>query len=187
MNRTLFDEQPPPPLRTARTHCKRCGEDREISNFSVYRSQATGNQLRRKICNRCREIWRKWSALTPEKRADLLSKKQQSRQNPLHRAKWILHDSRRSDKKRGLDNDLDVTYIQSLIRKGCSYCGDTSKMTLDRIDNTRGHTKDNVMPACIRCNYLRGSMPYDAWMIIAPSVRLAFEQGAFGDWLPKRQ
>lgn len=55
-------------------------------------------------------------------------------------------------------------------------------MTLDRIDNTRAHLKDNVVPSCIRCNYIRGSMPYEAWMNIVPSIRQTKELGLFGTW-----
>lgn len=55
-------------------------------------------------------------------------------------------------------------------------------MTLDRIDNERGHVRDNVHPACYRCNVLRGNMPYHAWTIIAPAVRKAQEAGLFRNW-----
>jgi len=55
-------------------------------------------------------------------------------------------------------------------------------MTLDRIDNDKGHTQDNVVPACIRCNYARRSMPYEAWLVVAKGMREAREQGLFGDW-----
>jgi hypothetical protein len=56
-------------------------------------------------------------------------------------------------------------------------------MTLDRIDNFIGHVKTNVQPACIRCNYLRRDMPYEAWLIVAEGVRQARKAGAFADWV----
>jgi hypothetical protein len=55
-------------------------------------------------------------------------------------------------------------------------------MTLDRIDNKRGHSRANVVPACIRCNYARRDMPYAAWLCLAPGLRVALEQGLFGEW-----
>lgn len=55
-------------------------------------------------------------------------------------------------------------------------------MTLDRIDNDKAHTKENVVPACIRCNMIRGSMPYEAWINIAPSIKNTYELGLFGNW-----
>lgn len=95
----------------------------------------------------------------------------------------IYADSRKSDKKKGRANDLTKEFIKKQIEKGCSYCGETeSRMTLDRIDNGRGHTMDNVVPACIRCNYFRRDMPYEAWLVIAPAMREVRERGLLGDW-----
>jgi hypothetical protein len=100
----------------------------------------------------------------------------------------ICIDCRSSDKKKGRENDLDVDFVHAAISEGCSYCGDTdSRMTLDRIDNDFGHTKNNVVSACLRCNLTRGSMPFAAWAIIAPKMREARLAGLFGDWTPKRK
>jgi len=60
-------------------------------------------------------------------------------------------------------------------------------MTLDRKDNDVGHVKDNVVPACVRCNYTRGDMPFDAWLVVAAGMRQAREKGLFGDWRPGRK
>jgi hypothetical protein len=106
------------------------------------------------------------------------------RQGNVDVGRFILTDSKRSDRKRGYKNDLDKTFIESLIGMGCSYCGDDKiRITLDRIDNSKGHTKDNVVPACIRCNYVRRHMPYAAWLILAPAMRRARKLGQFGDWI----
>lgn len=108
------------------------------------------------------------------------------RGEPEAYARFILYDSRRNDKKRGYANDLSIPTIIKLLSLGeCTYCGDTkTKLTLDRVDNTKGHTVDNVNVACARCNIMRGNMPYDAWTHLVPSVRSAFETGLFGDWKP---
>jgi hypothetical protein len=55
-------------------------------------------------------------------------------------------------------------------------------MTLDRVDNSIGHIKSNVVPACTRCNYTRRDMPYEAWLLIAKSMRKAREAGMFDNW-----
>ena len=96
---------------------------------------------------------------------------------------FILEDSRRSDRKASLQNDLDREFIREAIKDGCFYCGETElRMTLDRIDNERGHTKDNVVSACIRCNYTRKDMPYAAWLVVAEGMKVARENGLFRDW-----
>lgn len=102
--------------------------------------------------------------------------------------KWILKDSRKSDQRAGRLNDLDLPFIQNLVVAGCAYCGETAlRMTVDRIDNLQGHLKANVVPACIRCNYVRGNMPYAAWVIVAKGMREARSLALFGEWVSKTQ
>jgi hypothetical protein len=105
------------------------------------------------------------------------------RRDPEFRASIIFSDCKTSDKKHGREFDLDVDFVEALIANGCVYCGDTANlMTLDRIDNTMGHTKANVNPACYRCNDLRSDMPYEAWMALTPTVKTIHEQGLFETW-----
>ena len=98
-------------------------------------------------------------------------------------ASAIVTDSRKSDRKKGRKNDLSVGRVEEVIAGGCSYCGEQEiRMTLDRKDNARGHELDNVVAACVRCNYLRRDMPYEAWMAVVPAIRAAKERGLFGSW-----
>lgn len=84
---------------------------------------------------------------------------------------------------RGHACDLTKQEIEQLIVRGCDYCGEKSlRMTLDRIDNSKGHTRENVVPACIRCNYARRNMPYEAWLCLVGGMRQAREKGLFKDW-----
>ena len=45
--------------------------------------------------------------------------------------------------------------ISNITTKPCFYCGDTNRVGCDRIDNSKGHTKDNVVPCCYDCNCAR--------------------------------
>jgi hypothetical protein len=106
-----------------------------------------------------------------------------ARRRQANPAAAIFHDARGSDRKRGLISDLTRDAIEKLIARSCTYCGETAlRMTLDRIDNAIGHLTSNIVPACIRCNYLRGNMPYQAWLVLVPGVRQAREMGFFGGW-----
>jgi hypothetical protein len=58
-------------------------------------------------------------------------------------------------------------------------------MSLDRIDNSKGHTMDNVLPACLRCNFMRADIPYVVWVKFIPALQEAERNGDFGDWFPK--
>jgi hypothetical protein len=110
-------------------------------------------------------------------------KLKQLRRSNEDTARFIWVDSRRRDRKYGQDNDLTKEWIEAAIKDGCAYCGETAlRMTLDRKDNNLGHVKSNVVPCCIRCNYARGSMPFEAWQHLAPSLRSARESRLFGKW-----
>ena len=115
---------------------------------------------------------------TPRSRArrDRINAKARGwRKDRLRVDKQILKDSRGNDKKKNRKNDLTHEFIRLEIMKGCSYCGDIDcRMTLDRIDN--------VIPSCVRCNYIRRDIPFDAWMVMVPSVREARIKGLFRSW-----
>lgn len=98
-------------------------------------------------------------------------------------ALMIVEDARKADRKKGRNCDLDVDFVRRLISEGCSYCGETrARMTADRVRNDQGHMKANVVAACERCNITRRDMPYAAWLVLAPAMRRAREEGLFGEW-----
>jgi hypothetical protein len=102
------------------------------------------------------------------------------------REHWIWQDTRRNDRKFGRRNDLTKVTIREMIEKGCAYCEispDDCKMTLDRIDNSKGHLVSNVVPSCPECNLTRGNMPYEVWLrYMVPGMREARKNGALNGW-----
>jgi len=152
----------------------RCGEPKLETAFGK-----TGRGYLRRVCDTCRKRSERSS---PKRRARINSYDREYRKSHPHKA--VLWDCRSSDRKKGLvGNDLDEKFILAALSNGCAYCGEQSlRMSLDRIDNTLPHTKSNVIPCCIRCNYLRGSMPYPAWTYLVPTIREAKNLGLFGDW-----
>lgn len=119
----------------------------------------------------------------PHRKLKINEKNRLDRKNPEKLAQIIIRDSKGSDKKFSRENDLTIEFVEGLIGCGCLYCGETElRITLDRIDNSKGHLQGNVVPACIRCNYARGSMPHAAWMCLLKGLTEAREKGLFGDW-----
>lgn len=108
-----------------------------------------------------------------------------SRKDPRKRSYWVWVDAKKSDRKRGVLGTMSRAEVEEILRDSiCSYCETTSvPMGLDRIDNTLGHSKANVVAACRRCNYLRRDMPYAAWCVIVPAVKQAELDGLFGTWI----
>lgn len=72
------------------------------------------------------------------------------------KASKMMSSYRHTDKVKGYNNDLDMDFmINEIFDNPCSYCGTLEKVGCDRLDNSKGHTKDNVVPACYECNTLR--------------------------------
>lgn len=101
---------------------------------------------------------------------------------------WVYYDSNLADNKKGFSNNLTKEIVKNIIEKGCTYCGipfendQKIKIGLDRIDNNKPHNKENVVACCSRCNFIRRNIPYDAWILIASSVRQAVNEGLLDDW-----
>ena len=166
--------------------CNSCLETKPLSKFGV--RKANGKEYLRtcgRPCdNRKRDDRRKKSGTTYTKSLRRLNaKRSQMRKSGAEPERWILQDSRGSDKKANRENDLTKEFIAEQIAGGCLYCGESGiRMTLDRIDNSKGHLMDNVVPACIRCNYTRKNMPHEAWLVVAPGMREARVAGLFKGW-----
>ena len=99
--------------------------------------------------------------------------------NERAKASKMLSSYRCRDKKIGADIcDMDIDYmLTNIIKKPCVYCGGTERVGADRIDNTRGHTKDNDVPCCVECNSVRGNMfTYEEMLILGKTVRTIKEK-----------
>jgi hypothetical protein len=119
-----------------------------------------------------------------ESRQSINDRQRRRRLNPANRAWYVIEDARKSDKRYGREFGLTREYVDRAVSLPCSYCGDTSNlMTLDRKDNTLGHTDDNCSACCIRCNLIRGDMPYEAWLKLSAFLPEIRKSGLFGDWL----
>jgi hypothetical protein len=151
--------------------CRKCGLEKPVGKF---RKDRGSNKAY--TCTACVS-----KSQYSRSRAVLLSQGKDRRVANPSQAVWA--DCRKSDRRLGRQNDLTKDFVRSALSQACSYCGDTTlRMTLDRIDNSLGHLASNVVPACIRCNYFRGSVPYEAWLRIVPGVKEAVDLGLFGDW-----
>lgn len=152
--------------RYFRTSCLKCESFKRTQ-----RLRQNGQTIARK------EAWKRYEAKRKIRRQS---------KSPIEIAHWICEDSKKSARKRGLEFDLEEAIIAKFIVNGCVYCGEKNlRITLDRIDNAKGYKMDNIKPACIRCNYARGNMPYSAWKYLITGMRKARLAGAFGDWQSK--
>jgi len=83
----------------------------------------------------------------------------------------LVHTMITSAEKRGYEWHLTKEQVRSLSKLPCYYCGvEPSQVTrypsmngvyvyngLDRVDNNKGYTIDNVVPCCKVCNRAKGT------------------------------
>lgn len=89
------------------------------------------------------------------------------------KASKMLSSYRTKDKKNSVSIcDYTIDDMLEVMSKPCVYCGDTSRIGLDRIDNSKGHTKDNTVPCCYECNCARNNnFTYDEMLQIGKVIR----------------
>ena len=74
----------------------------------------------------------------------------------MGRATSLICAYRKVDKKKGQVCNLDREFMMTQIfNKSCIYCKSIQNIGCDRIDNTIGHIKTNVVPCCRICNTTR--------------------------------
>ena len=88
----------------------------------------------------------------------------------MARAHNLVTKYRQSDKyhNRGETTITGKWVYENIFNKPCHYCGETDwfKLGCDRIDNTKPHTPDNVVPCCHSCNCHKHLTPTDKYIKI---------------------
>lgn len=90
------------------------------------------------------------------------------RLNKNGRAKYLELNYKRLDEEnnRGECTLTEEWIVENIFTQPCHYCGETDWRLLgaDRIDNTKPHTPENVVPCCSYCNAKKHTTPYDEYM-----------------------
>lgn len=91
------------------------------------------------------------------------------------RALWSVFRHNHCE-ERGLKHELTLEQFARLVAGPCLYCGEPPSERrvsgyyrvlahgLDRIDNTKGYTEDNVEPCCWRCNRWKHTMTVEEFI-----------------------
>ncbi|MBO7732700.1 MAG: hypothetical protein J6S67_09115 [Methanobrevibacter sp.] len=89
-------------------------------------------------------------------------------QTPIGMAHCKVNNYSRLDKKhnRGECTITPEWMIDNIFNGHCIYCGksDWAELGCDRIDNSKPHTPDNVVPCCGECNTKRGNKSYEEFL-----------------------
>ena len=164
--------------------CRGCGKEKTVEEFGL--RKYNGKAYLKIYCRKCEAATCESRRNPDTAREHKRRYRQKRRLDPERRKNVVIKDCRKSDKKRGLNNDLDLSFVECELAKGCQYCGEdrTLQLGLDRIDNFKGHTKSNVICACEKCNYFRRNMPFEVFQRFAPILREVREEGLLEDWSP---
>lgn len=75
------------------------------------------------------------------------------------KASKMISSYRHKDMLKGYSTDIDTSFmLNHIFGKPCSYCGTIENVGCDRLDNSKGHTKKNIVPACRDCNTIRNNI-----------------------------
>lgn len=67
----------------------------------------------------------------------------------------LLSSYKRSARLRGLTWDLTPEEFFKVIENPCFYCGAPPLVGADRVDNSVGYLKNNLVPCCTICNWMK--------------------------------
>jgi len=94
----------------------------------------------------------------------------------------VIRTYKNDAKKRGIEYNLTEKQFAKITQKNCYYCGaKPNNVTnnnvnsgeyiyngIDRIDNSKGYTIDNVVPCCKTCNSAKGTLTtkeFKEWVV----------------------
>jgi hypothetical protein len=158
--------------------CNRCNTELPATPemFVVDKTRLDGLAYECRECHRERKKGRdkrtdRWANLTDEQKSKV--KARQRRYNATSKGRAI---SLKKAYERIDECDFTSDELTQFLLQPCVHCGTTDlPRGLDRIDNVRGHTKDNVAPSCAPCNFARGDrFSFEEMQLIGAVIREIF-------------
>ena len=163
-----------------RSRCRPCEAAREASRRTPERSKAAWQ----KYCASHREQLRVRTA--EYRRAHPEKVRAASRRSSLvtHWQRGLCDAMRGRAKKLGLPFDIDIDFLDELFRKQngrCYWLGipmvpsikarDPRRPSVDRIDNAKGYTRDNVVLSCMFANLGRSVCDFETMSAFTEELR----------------
>ena len=161
--------------------CNKCKQWKPISKFNIDNTFLHGN--RGGLCRECKDCQRKRYY---EQRNKLFEDNELALKYKLQQA---LKGTRRRSKEKNIYNDLTLDYLMYLWEKQDGKCALTgmqmtykfyegrvnTNLSVDRIDSTKGYSKDNVQLVCMAANQMKNDLSMEEFINMCESV-LALER-----------
>ena len=144
--------------------CTKCKENKPFSSFQNERYQITNH------CYECRQ----YSQKVDKSRSSRDTRTRTKPTEPRNKTKYHLMSTRYctyriNDCKKGMCTEeefnriLPKDFAYTMMQRECSYCGylpDNGINGLDRVDNSKWHSSDNVLSCCETCNISKNDMTF---------------------------
>ncbi len=139
--------------------CYKCNEIKPLTTEYFYKekSRTYGFAFLCKVCDKAKgRKWHPYRSFSPEQKERKRETGRKYSQTQKGKVVRVMGSCKSYDRKKGYECDLDFDFVAELINKPCIYCNDTEEVIgCDRIDNSKGHLKSNVVPCCVTCNITR--------------------------------
>lgn len=148
--------------------CSKCKKELKINEFNKDRTHKDGFHSR---CKSCRLIWRRKHKKELKIKAKIYYNTHQEKiKNSYYSPSGVYTALKSRAKQRTIPFNLNKEEFIKWYKKQtqiCTYCGRTieeinktqfgrsNKLTIDRKDNNKGYELNNIVLACMRCNYIK--------------------------------
>lgn len=161
--------------------CTKCKKWRPESKFNIDKNSL--HQNRGGLCNECKDCQRERYY---HERQRLFEDNNLALKYKLQQA---LKGTRRRSKEKNIYNDLTIDYLLYLWEKQNGQCALTgipmtykfyegrvnTNLSVDRIDSTKGYSKDNVQLVCMAANQMKNDLSMEEFVEMCEAV-LALER-----------
>jgi hypothetical protein len=155
--------------------CNKCNIVKNETEFYKPKRSSTCKECHLKITREYKRKKRK----SPDFKV-MESNKQKERRYRLWQ-NTLISDS----KSRKLEHNIDVDFINELFQKQngkCFWFGvdlipsenkkNPQQPSLDRLDNKKGYTKDNVVLCCYAANIGRNETDFNSWVLFIKKIKI---------------
>ena len=140
-------------------YCKQCNKEYQAEWSTNHKENVKAKNAKWRNLNKEKiaEYQAKWQNLNKEKIAEYQAEWYNPQTHPLNWAKSIVKNYKKMDRERGFDPNQTISaewFLQNIAYRPCAHCGlqAIGLIGCNRLDNTKGHTIDNVEPCCFKCN-----------------------------------
>lgn len=149
--------------------CKVCNIEKPYSEFHKMSGCIGGV---RTVCKECRKIEKVEYHSRPKVKERIKQHYQDNKEVFRKRMNihyWTLNGQYHNYKKRAKKGNLEFCLTEEdcapFYKTNCYYCNDNLKgLGIDRLNNSKGYIKDNIVPCCSTCNFMKHILNKDEFI-----------------------